>query len=211
MKIILGSGSKWRKIILEKAGYDFALAGRNFMRQDPDVILLGEIRDEETAKIAIRASITGHLVITTLHTNDAVTSIPRLIDLKADKFLLSSSLLAIVSQRLLRKICNHCKTEYEYNADELALFSEYGIDGIKAGYRGSGCPRCNGTGFAGRTIIGELLVVDNEIKDLIYTGASAPAIQKRAVEKGMRPLKRHAMQKAANGITTVSEVLRVAG
>jgi type II secretory ATPase GspE/PulE/Tfp pilus assembly ATPase PilB-like protein len=197
--------------VLEKAGYDFALAGRNFMRQDPDVILLGEIRDEETAKIAIRSSITGHLVITTLHTNDAVTSIPRLIDLNVDKYLMASSLLAIVSQRLARKICKHCKREHQFNDEELALFREYGMNDVKTGCKGTGCPKCNGTGYMGRTIIGEVLVIDDEIKELIYAGASAPTIKEKAIQKGMRPLKHHAMLKAAQGITTVDEVLRVAG
>ncbi len=196
--------------VMDRAGYDFALAGRNFMRQDPDVILLGEIRDEETAKIAIRASITGHLVITTLHTNDAVTSIPRLIDLDVDKYLLSSSLLAIISQRLLRKVCSYCKTEYAFSDEERALFAEYGID-AKTGCRAAGCPRCNQTGYMGRTVIGELLIVDDEVKEMIYEGVSAPAIKEKAVTKGMRPLRHHGMLKAAAGITTLEEVLRVAG
>lgn len=196
--------------VMDRAGYDFALAGRNFMRQDPDVILLGEIRDEETAKIAIRASITGHLVITTLHTNDAVTSIPRLIDLDVDKYLLSSSLLAIISQRLLRKVCSYCKTEYAFSDEERALFAEYGIDAT-TGCRAVGCPRCNQTGYIGRTVIGELLVVDDEVREMIYEGVSAPAIKEKAVMKGMRPLRHHGMLKAAAGITTLEEVLRVAG
>jgi type II secretory ATPase GspE/PulE/Tfp pilus assembly ATPase PilB-like protein len=196
--------------VLEKAGYDFALAGRNFMRQDPDVILLGEIRDEETAKIAIRASITGHLVVSTLHTNDAVTSIPRLIDLNVDKYLMSSSLLAIISQRLARKVCHYCKKDYAFNNEELSLFQEYGMKPA-AGFKGTGCKRCNGTGYLGRTVIGEVLVVDDEIKELIFEGASAPAIKEKAIQKGMRPLKHHAMLKAAQGITTIDEVLRVAG
>lgn len=196
--------------VLDRAGYDFALAGRNFMRQDPDVILLGEIRDEETAKIAIRASITGHLVISTLHTNDAVTSIPRLIDLNVDKYLLSSSLLAIISQRLVRKVCTYCRTEYAYSAEEKAYFEELGIDAEK-GYKSAGCPRCNQTGYMGRTVIGEILLVDDEVKEMIYEGVSAPTIKERAVAKGMRPLKHHGMLKAAEGITTVEEVLRVAG
>ncbi len=196
--------------VLERAGYDFALAGRNFMRQDPDVILLGEIRDEETAKIAIRASITGHLVISTLHTNDAVTSIPRLIDLNVDKYLLSSSLLAIISQRLVRKVCSYCKTEYAYSAEEKAYFEEFGI-GADKGCKSTGCPRCNHTGYMGRTIIGEILMVDDEVKEMIYEGVSAPAIKERAVAKGMRPLKHHGMLKASQGMTTIEEVLRVAG
>ncbi len=196
--------------VLERAGYDFALAGRNFMRQDPDVILLGEIRDEETAKIAIRASITGHLVITTLHTNDAVTSIPRLIDLNVDKYLMSSSLLAIVAQRLLRKICSFCKVEYELDDQEAAILREHGVTATKA-FKGTGCAKCNNTGYAGRTVIGEILVMDDEIKQMIYEGASAPAIKERAIQKGMRPLKNHAVKKVVEGITTVEEVLRVAG
>lgn len=196
--------------VLERAGYDFALAGRNFMRQDPDVILLGEIRDEETAKIAIRASITGHLVITTLHTNDAVTSIPRLIDLKVDKYLMSSSLLAIVAQRLVRKICSFCKVEYTLNDDETAILREYGITATK-GFKGTGCAKCNNTGYTGRTVIGEILVIDDEIKQMIYEGASAPAIKEKAIQKGMRPLKNHAVWKVVEGITTIEEVLRVAG
>ncbi len=196
--------------VLDRAGYDFALAGRNFMRQDPDVILLGEIRDEETAKIAIRASITGHLVITTLHTNDAVTSIPRLVDLNVDKYLLSSSLLAIISQRLLRKVCSYCKEEYSFSDEEKALFDEFGID-AKTGYRSTGCARCNQTGYMGRTVIGEILIVDDEVKEMIYKGISAPMIKEKAIAKGMRPLKHHAMLKAAEGITTIEEVLRVAG
>ncbi len=197
--------------VLEKAGYDFALAGRNFMRQDPDVILLGEVRDEETARIAIRASITGHLVISTLHTNDAVTSIPRLIDLNVDKFLMSSSLLAIISQRLLRKVCKYCGVEHPFNDEELALLREHGIDNATRGIKGAGCQRCDKTGYAGRTVIGEVLVVDDEIKQLIYEGASATTIQEVAIRKGMTPLKNHAMWKAAQGITTIDEVMRVAG
>ena len=197
--------------VMEKAGYDFALAGRNFMRQDPDVILLGEIRDEETAKIAIRASITGHLVITTLHTNDAVTSIPRLFDLNVDKFLLSSSLLAVISQRLVRRICAHCKEEYDLSPEEIAVLAENGIENVAKGFRGTGCRQCSGTGYTGRTVIGEMLSIDDEMKELIYTGASAPTLHERAVKKGMKPLRHHAMLKAAQGITTIEEVLRVAG
>ena len=196
--------------VLERAGYDFALAGRNFMRQDPDVILLGEIRDEETAKIAIRASITGHLVITTLHTNDAVTSIPRLIDLNVDKYLLSSSLLAIISQRLLRKVCVYCREEHLFTDEEREMFGEYGME-VTGGYKSKGCGRCNETGYIGRTVIGEILVIDDEVKEMIYEGISAPAIKEKAIEKGMRPLRHHAMLKAAEGLTTLEEVLRVAG
>jgi len=194
----------------EKVGYDFALAGRNFMRQDPDVMLLGEIRDEETAKIAIRASITGHLVLSTLHTNDAVTAIPRLIDLNVDRFLMSSSLLAIMAQRLVRKICNFCKTEYNLNDYEISVFKEHGIS-LTTAFKGSGCPKCSDTGYSGRTVIGEILIIDDEIRELIYSAASVTALKAAAVKKGMRPLKEDAVRKAAAGITTLDEVLRVAG
>jgi type II secretory ATPase GspE/PulE/Tfp pilus assembly ATPase PilB-like protein len=194
----------------EKVGYDFALAGRNFMRQDPDVMLLGEIRDEETAKIAIRASITGHLVLSTLHTNDALTAIPRLIDLNVDRFLMSSSLLAIMAQRLVRKICSYCKKEYSLNDYERTIFKDYGIT-MNTSFKGSGCLKCNGTGYSGRTVIGEILIVDDEIRELIYSGASVTAMKAAAVKNGMRPLKEDAIIKAAEGITTLDEVLRVAG
>lgn len=193
----------------EKAGYDFALAGRNFMRQDPDVMLIGEIRDEETAKIAIRASITGHLVLSTLHTNDAVTAIPRLIDLQVDRFLMSSSLLAIMAQRLLRKICSYCKIEYSLDSYEAAVFKEHGFS-LNSAWKGKGCPKCSGTGYFGRTVIGEILIIDDEMRELIYSGASVIALKAAAVKKGMVPLKQDAVGKAAKGITTLEEVLRVA-
>jgi type II secretory ATPase GspE/PulE/Tfp pilus assembly ATPase PilB-like protein len=194
----------------EKVGYDFALAGRNFMRQDPDVMLIGEIRDEETAKIAIRASITGHLVLSTLHTNDAVTSIPRLLDLQVDKFLLSTSLLAIIAQRLVRKICRFCKIEYPLNDNEISQFKEYGI--IRdTGFKGKGCPKCNGTGYSGRTLIGEILTIDDEMRELIFSGAPITALKKEALKKGMLPLREDGLKKAAEGITSLEEIIRVTG
>lgn len=192
----------------EKTGYGFALAVRNFMRQDPDVILLGEIRDEETAKIAIRASTTGHLVLSTLHANDAITAIPRLIDLNIDRFQISSCLLAVISQRLVRKICKYCKTKYELNNDAILNFKEYGSSLTNA-YRGKGCPKCNGTGYAGRTVIGEILIVDDEIRELIYSNASANTMKSAAMKKGMRSLMEEAIKKVSEGMTTVEEVTRV--
>ncbi len=194
----------------EKVGYDFALAGRNFMRQDPDVMLLGEVRDEETAKIAIRAAITGHLVLSTLHTNDAVTSIPRLLDLKVDRFLLSTSILAIIAQRLVRRICRFCKYEYPLNEEEKAQFLEYGISAEK-GFKGKGCPKCSGTGYSGRTLIGEILVIDDEMRELIFSEAVITALKTLAIKKGMVPLKRHGLRKAQEGITSLEEVIRVTG
>lgn len=196
----------------EKAGYDFALAGRNFMRQDPDVMLLGEIRDEETARIAIRASITGYLVLTTLHTNDAVTAIPRLIDLNIDRYLLSSSLLAVIAQRLVRRICINCKTEYQLKDGELEAINLSELEGkIKTGFKGGGCPVCSNTGYLRRTAIGEILIVNDEIRELIYSAVSVKALKDAAIRNGMKTLRDNGIRKAKEGITTFEEVLRVAG
>jgi len=199
-----------------KTGYDFALAGRNFMRQDPDVMLLGEIRDEETARIAVRASITGHLVLSTLHTNDAVTSIPRLLDFNIDRFLLSSSMLAVVAQRLVRKLCNNCKEEYSVTEGELKLldlsedekkYTEH-MD-IKTAYRAKGCKVCNYTGYLGRTVIGEIMVVNDEIKELISQGASLGKLKEAALRNGMIPLKVDGIRKVKQNLTSLEEIRRV--
>jgi type II secretory ATPase GspE/PulE/Tfp pilus assembly ATPase PilB-like protein len=194
----------------EKAGYTFASSTRTFMRQDPDVMLLGEIRDGETAQIAIRASITGHLVISTLHTNDAVTAIPRLLDLGMDKLLLSSALLAVMAQRLARKICTYCKQEYELEEEEKALFKEAGMAVTRA-FRGAGCERCDNSGYSGRTCIAEVIIINNEIKELIYEGASTGSLFKAAVRGGMVPLSIDGLRKVAAGHTTLIEVQRITG
>jgi type II secretory ATPase GspE/PulE/Tfp pilus assembly ATPase PilB-like protein len=194
----------------EKAGYTFSTAARNFMRQDPDVMLLGEIRDEDTAQMAIRSAITGHLVLSTLHTNDAATAIPRLLDMKVDHSLLSSALVAVLAQRLVRKICPHCREEYEFDTDERILLTQHGFDANR-GYRSTGCSKCRGTGYMGRISICEILVVDNKIKQLIFEGASTGAIMEAAAAAGMTSLLQDGISKAAKGITTISEVLRVAG
>jgi type II secretory ATPase GspE/PulE/Tfp pilus assembly ATPase PilB-like protein len=194
----------------EKAGYDFALAARNFMRQDPDVMLLGEIRDEETAQMAVRAAITGHLVLSTLHTNDAATAIPRLLDLKVDTFLLSSALVAVIAQRLVRKNCKYCSEEYLLNDNEQQVFRQHQLE-ITKGRRGVGCSKCGNSGFSGRVSICEVLVVDSRIRQLIFEGASTGAIMELAVAEGMTPLQQDGINKAAAGITTLAEVLRVAG
>ena len=193
-----------------KAGYDFAFAARNFMRQDPDVMLIGEIRDEETAKIAVRTSITGHLVLSTIHSNDAVTSIPRLLDLKVDKFLVSSSLLAIIAQRLARKICLYCKTAHALKDEDHELLKEYTIQ-IDTSYRGVGCSKCSGSGYAGRLVIGEILTIDDELRELIYSDIPITAIQSAAIRKGMVPLKEDGLRKVAQGIISFEELLRVTG
>jgi type II secretory ATPase GspE/PulE/Tfp pilus assembly ATPase PilB-like protein len=199
-----------------KAGYDFALAGRSFMRQDPDVMLLGEIRDEETAKIAIRASISGHLVLSTIHSNDAVTSVPRLMDFDVDKFLLSSSLLAVIAQRLVRKLCNCCKEEYTVSEKELIQLS---LDGngkfrgdaliLETAYRAKGCKICNNTGYVGRTVVGEIMVVNDAIKELISEGASITRLKEEALNNGMVPLKTSGIEKIRQNLTSIEEIVRL--
>jgi type II secretory ATPase GspE/PulE/Tfp pilus assembly ATPase PilB-like protein len=193
-----------------KTGYDFARAGRTFMRQDPDVMLLGEIRDEETARIAVRASITGHLVLSTLHTNDAVTAVPRLLDFNIDRFLLSSSLLAVVAQRLVRKLCNECKEEYTVSEEELLLLGieeeERRFDTV---YQAKGCKTCNNTGYSGRTVIGEIMVISDEIKEMIVEGASLGKLRDAALRNGMVPLRMSALQKVADHVTSIQEMKRV--
>ncbi len=192
----------------ERAGYSFALAGRHFMRQDPDVILIGEIRDEETASIALRASITGHLVLSTLHTNDAVSTIPRLVDFNVDRFMLGYALAASISQRLVRRICEYCREEYEVTPQEV---EEFGVPEGTVLYRGRGCESCNHTGYIGRTVISEIMVVDEDIAHMISDGKSLLDIKRVAMEKGMVPLRQDGIEKALKGITTLDEVRRVAG
>ncbi len=202
----------------EKAGYTFAVAIRHFLRQDPDVILVGEIRDEETAEMAVRAAITGHLVLSTVHTNDAVSTIPRLIDLKVKEYMIASGVLAITSQRLIRKVCPFCAEERVIGREELRLFgfAEESLERflpspevkVKAG---RGCDHCRGTGYLGRTAVAEVLTVDEEIGDMIVRGYPPLAIAQRAREKGMRSIKEDGLIKVVKGITTPEEVRRVVG
>lgn len=194
----------------EKSGYTFASSARTFMRQDPDVMLLGEIRDKETAQIAIRGSITGHLLLSTLHATDAVASIPRLLELGMDKLLLSSTLLAVLAQRLVRKICHYCKEEYELSEKERKVFHRANMDVTRA-YRGAGCSRCGGSGFAGRSSIAEVMVMNTELQELIYAGASMEAIFQAAQRGGMVPLFSEGLNQVAAGHTSLQEVQRVVG
>ncbi|MDO9069860.1 MAG: GspE/PulE family protein [Deltaproteobacteria bacterium] len=194
----------------ERSGYGFALAARNFMRQDPDVMLLGEIRDEETAQIAVRASITGHLVLSTLHTNDAVTAVPRLLDLKMDRLLLSTSLLAVVAQRLARKICPHCREEYILDDEERKMFTTRGIERTTA-FRGKGCERCDRTGYLGRIAICEILVINDEMREMIYNGVSSIVLTDTAIRSGMTTMLDDGVRKVAANVTTFSEIMRVVG
>ncbi len=201
-----------------KAGYDFARAIRHFLRQDPDVILVGEVRDEDTAEMAVRAAITGHLVLSTLHTNDAVSTIPRLVDLGVKEYMIASGVLAITAQRLVRKICSFCKQEYAVKKESLIRFgfresmvSKY-VKGDKAVIaKGNGCDHCKGTGYLGRVAVVELLRIDEELGDMIVRKAPPLEIMQRAVSKGMRTLKEDGLIKILRKVTTPQEIRRVIG
>ncbi|MBI4652969.1 type II/IV secretion system protein [Candidatus Kuenenbacteria bacterium] len=178
------------------------------LRQDPDIIMVGEIRDLETAEIVIHAAMTGHLVLSTLHTNDAASALVRLADMKVEPFLISSSVLAIIAQRLIRKICPNCVEEYKPSKEiieTLELENQKGIIFKK----GRKCSACNFTGYKGRTGIFEILIVDDEIRSLILSRASVGEIQKKTKEKGAFSLRQHGIEKIIEGVTTPEEILRV--
>lgn len=195
--------------INESVGLTYAKSLRAILRQDPDRIMVGEIRDLETTQIAIQASLTGHLVLSTLHTNDAPTTVTRLIDMGTEPFLISSTIEVVVAQRLVRKICEHCKEEYKPTEDEiyrLAMPKEK-LKGIKF-FRGKGCPHCHNSGYRGRTGIFEMLHVTDPIRELINDRAPSVAISEKAREQGMRVLREDGLLKISRGITTIDEVVR---
>ncbi len=194
--------------VKHEIGLTFASALRSILRQDPDVIMVGEIRDRETAEIAIQAALTGHLVFSTLHTNDAPSSVIRLTDMGIEPFLVTSSVIGVIAQRLVRKVCPYCKEEYSPSLEERR---EIGLENFEGKFfKGKGCEHCLGTGYLGRTAIYEILPIDEEIKKLILQGKESSEIKKKAVEKGMKTLKMDGALKVAMGITTPEEVLRVA-
>jgi len=198
----------------QKINLTFANTLRSILRQDPDIIMVGEIRDAETAQIAVQAALTGHLVFSTLHTNDAASAITRLIDMDVEPFLISSSVIAVIAQRLVRVICEKCKEEYIPEEDVLSGLNLKGNskdDGKVKLYRGKGCSFCKNTGYYGRTSIYEIIVLDEEIKSLIISKASSNIIKDAAIKKGMKTLKNSGLEKALQGITTIEEVLRVVG
>lgn len=196
--------------VQEEIGRTFAQVLRAFLRQDPDVILVGEIRDFETAEIAIKAALTGHLVLSTLHTNDAPSTITRLINMGIEPFLISSSVILIAAQRLARKLCEHCKVKRSIEPEtlkKLGLKDEY--DKPVEIYEPKGCPECNNTGYRGRVALYEVLPIREEIKEMILTGASALEIRKEAIKQGMITLRQSGLLKVLAGITSIEEVLRV--
>ncbi len=191
----------------ESAGFEFANALRSLLRQDPDIIMVGEIRDHVTANIAVQAALTGHLVLSTLHTNDAPAAVTRLIDLKVAPYLVSASLIAVLAQRLVRKICPKCKVEYDPPASIKKAVAGLGAE-IKKYQRGVGCKKCRNTGYAGRIAIHELFVPDDEITELIGQGCGLKKLRAKALEKGMVPLVLDGLEKVKAGIVSVEEVLR---
>lgn len=189
-----------------KAGLTFANGLRSILRQDPDIIMVGEIRDLETAEIAIQASLTGHLVFSTLHTNDAASALTRLLDMGVEPYLISSSVIAILAQRLVRLICAKCKQQYVISAEEL---KDLNLAGDIQLFVGKGCAQCKNTGLTGRIGIFELLVMNDEIKGMVTAKQSAGEIKKKAREAGMRTLFDDGLEKVKSGLTTVEELLRV--
>ena len=193
-----------------KVNLTFANGLRSVLRQDPDIILVGEIRDRETADISIHASLTGHLVFSTLHTNDSASAITRLIDMDIEPFLVASSMLAIVAQRLVRVLCKHCREKYEPTDEELnrlGVSREVLKDGVL--YRSKGCPTCLDTGFSGRLAIFEILIIDDDIRNLTLKTTDSSTIKRKAVENGLTTLRMDGASKVVEGLTSVDEVLRV--
>jgi type IV pilus assembly protein PilB len=196
--------------IHEDIGLNFANALRSFLRQDPDIIMVGEVRDFETAEIAIKAALTGHLVLSTLHTNDAPSTINRLLNMGVEPFLVASSVNLVLAQRLARLICSSCREPVEIHPQALI---ELGVTREEANgatcFRGSGCPQCGGTGYRGRVALYEVMPVSEELRELVLNGASATDIKKTAVSLGMMTLRQSGLLKLRQGLTTIEEVIRV--
>jgi type IV pilus assembly protein PilB len=195
--------------INEASGMTFMKALRSFLRQDPDIIMLGEMRDLETSQIAIQASLTGHLVLSTLHTNDAPGAVTRLVDMGVEPFLISSSLMAVLAQRLVRTVCKKCRTPFEPTENQLSLLNLSPHDiGDKVFYYGRGCPACNDTGYKGRKGIFELLQITDQIRTLINDRAPTVVVRQKAVEQGMVTLREDGLRGIFDGETTIEEVLK---
>ena len=193
-------------------GLTFAAALRAFVRQDPDVIMVGEVRDAETAHIAIHAALTGHLVLTTLHTETAAAAVPRLIDLGVESFLLRSTLRAVIAQRLVRQLCERCKTQRRLTPADLAADPRLDALGLKAGegvFDAVGCERCGGAGYRGRLGVFEILEISDEVRHLVAAGADSNAIDRAAINAGMTTMVDDGVAKCRAGITSAAELLRV--
>jgi type IV pilus assembly protein PilB len=197
----------------DKAGMTFASGLRSVLRNDPDIIMIGEIRDAETAKIAVESALTGHLVFSTLHTNDSSSTVVRLGEMGVEPFLVSSSLAGVIAQRLARILCPRCKQQYTLSRTELkASVPDFPLNDDEDKvtlYRPSGCIHCNNTGYKGRIGIFELLQVTESIRKLILQGASADAIQQAAIREGMKTMREDGLMKVKQGLTSIEEALRV--
>jgi general secretion pathway protein E len=193
-------------------GMTFAHALRAIVRQDPDVIMVGEMRDLETARIAVQSALTGHVVLSTLHTNDAASGVTRLLDMGVEDYLLTSTINGILAQRLVRRLCPACREPYSPLPEMAARFLQLpGIaDGALTLYRPRGCEACNGTGYRGRLVIAEVLLMSDQVRQAVLAHATATEIQRIAVEQDMLTMYQDGLRKAAAGLTTVEEVLRVA-
>jgi len=196
--------------VKEDIGLTFASALRSFLRQDPDIIMIGEIRDFETAEIAVKAALTGHLVLSTLHTNDAPSTISRLLNMGIEPFLVAASLILVATQRLVRVLCPSCKEEEKVSVAALMEvgFSEQEAQSV-ACYRGRGCPECNNSGYKGRLALYEVMPLHDELKEMILEGASADELKKTAIRLGMYTLRMSGLAKIKKGITSIEEIVRV--
>ena len=193
--------------INEKTGLTFSSGLRSILRQDPDIVAVGEIRDGETAEIAMRAAITGHLVLSTIHTYDAPATIDRLMDIGVEPYLISSGLRGIISQRLVRRVCPHCREEYEPAPEDLEAIGLHAGDGVRY-YRGKGCPMCFHTGYRGRTAVFEILTVDHSLRRAIADSASREEIRSILSHADFLPLSASCIQLVHEGVTTVEEAAR---
>lgn len=192
-----------------KINFSFAEGLRSILRHDPDIIMVGEVRDSETAEITIRSAMTGHLVFSTLHTNDAASAPTRLIDMGIEPFLVASSLEGILAQRLVRKVCQHCKEKHLVSSE---IFVEAGLEGKDKEvsiYEGKGCQQCRFTGFKGRTAIFEIIMINDELRDLIFHRVTSQVIKEKSLKQGMRSLRQDGLRKVLEGVTTLAEVMRV--
>ncbi len=195
--------------VRENIGLNFAAALRSFLRQDPNIILVGEIRDFETAEIAVKASLTGHLVLSTLHTNDAPSTISRLMNMGIEPFLVASSVNLICAQRLVRRLCTECKKDHPHESKALvdAGFTQEEAEKVMP-KKGTGCERCNNTGYKGRVGLYEVMEITEELRELILVGASALELRRKAIDEGMITLRRSGLMKVMDGVTTIEEVAR---
>ena len=195
--------------VLPQVGMTFAAALRSILRQDPDKIMIGEIRDHETLEIAIKAALTGHLVISTLHTNDAISALPRMVDMGIEPYLISGAVVAIQAQRLIRKICPHCRTTIDVPNSVIHEYQKY-IPPNTVFYHGEGCKECNGGGYLGREMISEVLPISEALSSMIARGASKEEMMKQAIAEGFIGMFENGMKKVVAGVTTIEEILRVA-